>query len=175
MRIPDRFHIALLLSATTATSGCGSTENAYRETHRSARTVLPVAVEMERLFGTADHFITHYGFANQKENTWNTVVFFGQRYVLTMQVKIKVDYDNRKIAVVGDPFWILSEYVSIVGNSARFGKSFTLSSEDWKTLYENNGDFASIGIELNREPVANFGELVAVIRKPRVAISLLEE
>ena len=77
----------------------------YRAAHLSAKQSLPIAVQMEELFGDADHFITHFGFSGQKANTWNTEVFFDGRYTITMQVEILIDYrpiiSNRRSLATG--------------------------------------------------------------------------
>jgi hypothetical protein len=68
---------------------------------------------MEEQFGTADHFITHFGSRGKTTNRWNTEVFFGGRYTLTMQVDVHVDYDKNQIEVVGEPVFYLVEAESI--------------------------------------------------------------
>ncbi len=131
------------------------------QTVLSAKKSLPIAVEMESRFGEADHFITHYGFPSQKTNTWNTEVFFGGRYVLTMQVKVAIDYGHRSFTQVEKPVFYLKEVTKVTltriegvdepGVSGDNGFSTRFSEVEWKTLYESHGDFSEIGIELNVE------------------------
>lgn len=174
----SKFRLALLVVGIAVT-GCGS--GGYRDydsTVRSARTTLPMAVELERQYGSADHFITHYGFRTQKTNTWNTEVFFGGRYTLTMKVEIEIDYGNNSFTRVGDPKFYLLETVSVdTGSrmSITFGMDKTLSAEEWESVYEHRGDFSVIGVEINNEPVAGFDEYVNRTREPRRPIRLLDK
>ncbi len=168
--------IALL--ATLFATGCGPRPEQYQAIHQSARTALPIAVEMEQLFGTADHFITHFGSRSEASNLWNTVAFFGGRYELTMQVKIRVDYDKNQIEVVGDPEFYLVEVRSIKvyddgRTDGQYDRNFRFTKEEWKTVSEHKGDFSVIGFELKTEPVAGFDAYVASWRKPRIPMSLL--
>ena len=157
--------------------GCGSSDGSkeYRATVRSARDVLPIAVEMQRLFKTADHYISHYRFLDEPTHTWNTNVFFGDRYELTMQVEVSVDYKKNCIAVVGEPVFYLWEVVSVNGREARIGENFTFSKDEWKRVHESGGEFSTIGIILNPNPVPGFADYAEALRKSReAAINLLE-
>jgi hypothetical protein len=164
--------------AIAGLSGCGGDD--YQRIHRSARNVLPVAVEMEEGYGSADHAITHFGLRSQKTNTWNTEVFFGGRYELTMQVEVKVKYAEGQIEIVGEPKFFLTEtrIVNVTADGrveALHGKNFIFSKDDWKKVYEKHGDFTAIGLDLNPDPVPNFDKYVAEMRRPRIAVSLLEK
>jgi hypothetical protein len=97
-----------------------------------------------------------------------------------MQVDVHVDYDKNQIEVVGEPVFYLVEAESIdVFDDGRthghMGRNFTMTKEDWKKVHENEGDFSSIGIKLNRDVVAGFDAYVASWRRPRIPISLLDE
>jgi hypothetical protein len=161
--------------------GCGSSSmKDYERIHRSASSVLPAAVEMEEMYGSADHFITHFGLKSQKTNTWNTEVFFGDRYELTMQVEVLVHYDDARIEVIGDPHFYLREVERVdVSDDGRVSGSYSggakFSNAEWKKVYEAHGDFAVIGIKLNPEPVENFDKNVAAVRTPRIPIRLIEK
>jgi len=151
----------------------------YETIHRSARTELPWAVEMEQLFGSADHFITHFGFPNKDTNTWHTCAYFGGRYEVSMDVQVKVDYANKRIVLAGEPrFQIIEKtYVELrdggqvasgVGNQMEFG------IDEWEKVVAAKGDFSVIGFPLNPEPTPDFDVFLRARRGPRVPISLLK-
>jgi hypothetical protein len=158
------------------------TRSDYVATVRSAKAVLPIAVEMEELFPVADHFITHYGF-NDGPRVWNTEVFFGGRYTLTMQVDVEIDYSANKITKVGgEPKFSLTETrkVDILPdgraqswyngqNQRRFGPA------EWEKVYQTKGDFSALDVTINHDPVPNFEEDVSQARRDRVPVSLLDE
>jgi hypothetical protein len=151
----------------------------YTATIRSAATAIPVAAQMEALFHEIDHFITHYGsgFEN-KPKMWNSEAFFGGRYILTMQVMVKVDYAHHRVIPVGKPTFYLHEVKSVEnvteGQYAQsFGRTLTFDTETWERLQEARGDFTAIGFEPNPIAVPGFVESVAAIRRDRVRVSLL--
>jgi hypothetical protein len=149
----------------------------YEETILSARSALPIAVEIEKLFGSADHFITHYGFGDVT-NIWNSEVHFGGRYRLTMQVEVKIDYRSNTITAVDEPRFFLVEYIEVVPlrdgrHEGRLGDTVRFSSREWEELYRSNGDFSVIGVELNNNEVLNFWNHVKNVRRDRIQVSLL--
>jgi len=151
----------------------------YIATVASARSALPVAVQIEELFGDADHFITHFGF-DKKPKTWNTEVHFGGRYRLTMQVLVVVDYKKTTVTCVGEPkFWLKEisnvEYSPDGGHSASFNSSheITFSLSEWHGFYESEGDLTVLGVTKNPKTVPHFEDLVSSIRRDRVHVSLL--
>lgn len=147
----------------------------YEEIHLFAKTALPRAVAIEKRFGEVDHFITHYGTSFAKTNTWNTEAFFGDRYVLTMQVEIRIDYSEKTFEILPDPVFFLNELADVDRDgSAVNGISERLSSEQFDALLRNDWDFESIGIAINHMPVPNFDIYKAMVRSPRYPISLTD-
>lgn len=149
----------------------------YRAAHLSAKQSLPIAVQMEELFGDADHFITHFGFSGEKSNTWNTEVFFDGRYRLTMQVEIVIDYKKNTFVPSDDYKFYLIEVKQLKVrdgkvDGAKLGQNYRFSAEDWEKVYARGGDFSAIGIELRDEPLPRFDEYVQSWRRPRIPISL---
>lgn len=72
---------------------------------------IPEALQIEACFGEADHFISS---PDKHGNcTWNTEVYFGARYCLTMQVEVKMKDDFSEILkVVSSPqFYIIMRRV----------------------------------------------------------------
>jgi hypothetical protein len=170
--------ITVILAIAACSNRTNMTE--YRAVHLSAKQSLPIAVQMEELFGDADHFITHFGFSGQKSNTWNTEVYFDGRYTLTMQVEILINYSKKALVVSGNPKFYLHEVIKIDhlpdGRiQSKYGMNREFTAEEWTKLYENKGDFSVIGIELRDDPLSGFDEYEQGWRSPRIPISLLEK
>ncbi len=91
-----------------------------------------------------------------------------------MQVEVEVDYKNNRFKLVGEPTFSLIEVVRVASDFNRLGKNFTLTKTEWKKVYERDGDFSIIGIELNPDSVPDFAKYVERWRKDRKpVISLL--
>ena len=158
-------------------SGC---QVGYVETHESAKKTLPWAVQMERLFGDADHFITHYGFWGEETNTWNTEVYFGGRYEFCMQIEVVVDYVNREVTPAGAPKFFLNEARRVEvepdgRTSCYYARGFRFGQEEWESIYYRGGDFSAADIQLLSSEVPNFDKYAAARRRPRILISLLPD
>jgi hypothetical protein len=135
---------------------------------------------MERLYGSADHFITHFGFRSAKTNVWNTEVFFGGRFRLTLQVPVTINYRARQIAVVGKPCFCLNEVASVHVSdsgrvSAKYGQSVTFSEDQWQKIYKSRGDLSAVGVNMHKGGIVDFDALVTAIRRPRIPITLLND
>jgi hypothetical protein len=154
---------------------CSLGKKSYIETVLSGIERIPAAQQIEELIGDSDHFITHFGFGEQPL-TWNTEVYFHQRYRLALQVKVMVDYQqNRVVEVVGEPKFYMREIENIIPIEggryhAKIGTNWNFNLKDWEKVVEASGDFSSIGIELTDEPLPYFDELVAGVRKSRIKI-----
>jgi hypothetical protein len=117
-----KFSLGTLLVAVAAQAlitGCGPnwpvknrSLSDYKAVMQSARTALPVAVEIEELYPNADHFITHFGF-NARPKKWNTVTTIGDRYQLHMVVEVSINYEKRTLKQLGDPTFSIIEYTKI--------------------------------------------------------------
>ena len=151
----------------------------YVATHRSAIQGLPIAVEFERIFpGKTDHFITHAFNRPAPEppmNIWNSEAHFGGRYCLTMQVEVRVDYENQKITRAGDPTFYLVENYDLKPDLSYSGRGVaTFTEAEWRKVYESGGDFSAIGVELeDRDPEAFWDQMVNAVRQRQVPITLL--
>jgi hypothetical protein len=153
----------------------------YLATHRSAATKLPIAVHFETLFpGQTDHFITHFGFnrwGGDRTNIWNSEAYFAGRYSLTMQIPVIVDYKKETITPAGDPTFYLKEITRCDGTAAWYtgGIQKTFGKDEWQTIYESDGDFSAIGVNIQRNaPVQNFDAFAQAIRSPRIPVTLSE-
>ena len=129
---------------------------------------------METLFGEGDHFITYYG-VDSGPKLWNSEVFFGGRYKLTLQVEVEINYWKHKIVkVVSPPKFYLSEIDSTIRDranqveGANISKNWQLDEAKWKKLVEAKGDWAVIDIPVKtNDPVARFEDYVKGQREPR--------
>lgn len=161
-----------------------SSPNDYLATVESAATRLPIAVEFEELFpGQTDHFITHYGFnryGGDRTNTWNSQAHFADRYSLTMQVEVVVDYENNTVTPAGEPKFYVIEYYEIDdkgdgGYSGSTRSAGIFGEDEWRKIYDSGGNFSVIGVNIDQDtPVPNFGPLVKAWRRSRIPVSLLD-
>jgi hypothetical protein len=149
----------------------------YNAVHGAARETIPAALEIEETFGPqVDHFITHYGIRSAR-NIWNTEAFFGGRYMLTMQVDVRIDYSRRQVVPTDAPTFFLHEVISVDVLSdgqqhTRFGRSWEIGVDDWQVVYSNGGDFSRIGIVLDDTATPGFSQYVRGLRKDRIPILL---
>ena len=170
---------AALLAVLLVGCQAESSMQDYKATVRSARTSIPVAVEMERLYPHTDHFITHYGFAAGPK-VWNTESYFGDRYHLTMQVEVTIDYTRNRVTPVGKPTFFLMEINKLEPITdgvfeGHFGRNLEFDLATWEKLFDQRGDLTAIGFVPKKGKVEHFWEDVATWRRPRVHVSLLDQ
>ncbi len=179
MSWPRRFQCSLLLWGLMI-GGCGEGIEGYRQTVKYASVAIPSAVEMEKVFGDVDQFIEQYGLKSPNANRWDTEAYFGDRYVLTMQAPIAIDYKIHKFKVTGKLYFQINEVKRVIIDSdgvvmTYYGEQFVFSEEEWKRVYESQGDFSKIGIKLNPAPVKDFDKCQRAMSGPRIPrISLLK-
>lgn len=163
--------------------GCGRsvTFDEYAEICQSARTEVPVALQMETLFGKAHHMILEFR-CDSKPKTWQTLVYFGERYELVMEVEVMVDCRNRSVSQTGTPKFYLSEVETIEAlGGGRFSatnnidKHFEFSQKEWDTIYESHGDWSKVGYTINKTPVADFDKYASAFTKDIIGITLLPQ
>jgi hypothetical protein len=168
--------VLALLSCGTGTSCDGGDQmKNYIKTVKSGIDRLPWPKEMEALFGEGDHFITHFGF-DPGPKDWQTEVYFGGRYRLTLQVEIDIDYKTCLVKTnVSAPKFYLLEVESIVrkngGIEANLSGQWILDKVKWKRLVDSNGDWLAVGLPIRtNSPVPGFEDYVKGWRAPRVKI-----
>src|SRR5271167_2861413 len=80
----------------------------YTQAVKSGFKKIPEAMQVEALFGEADHFISYSG--PYVPQDWNTEVFFCGRYELSMQVDVETNSAFSEVTkVVGELRFYLSE------------------------------------------------------------------
>lgn len=162
--------------------GCGRSPSDYVRTCESAKTAIPVARQMEEIFGTSA--VRHWISARRRglkegQEEWQTYVCFPGRYELTMEVLIEVDYRKRMIKQVGKPKFQMNQIESLnfKGNSGPFGVSYdrlwTFSENKWAKVYEAKGDFSAAGIKLAPKPIKGFNIYQAYTVDTHLPVSLL--
>jgi hypothetical protein len=172
------FVIALVVLSATGCRKPLSVED-YRLTVASAARAIPEAVEMETLFGDVSHGITHYGRGFPAgTQVWRTEAYLGDRYVVHMQVKVHVNYDDNTVRVVGDPEFGVVELKTIKflpggQGDATSGEGKLFSLAEWRTLYDSGGDLAVLGLHPNPTPSPGFDRFVGDLKAGQLDISLL--
>jgi hypothetical protein len=177
--IRSGYILALLLTIGILAS-CGrckqDTMSDYIQTVKSGLDTLPWPKEMEALFGEGDHFVTHYGFSPGPKK-WNTEIFFGGRYTLTLQVDVDIDYKGHTIRsnVAPAKFYLWEVGALIRGargvEGADIAGQWIFDEAKWKRLVQAKGDWSAIGIPVNtNSPIEGFDDYVKGCRSPRVNI-----
>ena len=144
----------------------------YEQAVKSGFAQLPLAMQMEELFGEGDHFISVSHHADLIE-TWNTEVWFAGRYDLTMQSQVKVNDDFGKVVAVSSPVFYLDgvNWLNSDGGGGTYGESYSFGEADWEKVVKAKRDFSVIGIHLKLDsPVPNFDKYVEGLRLPRIVV-----
>ncbi len=176
-------YVPLVLLILTCFSSCGygggfNMEN-YKKAVKSGFVLIPESLQIEKLFGDSDHFISYSG-PNVGQD-WNTEVFFGGRYTLTMQVDVKTDSSgpgfSKITSVVGKPTFYLNELRSIdispdgSASGAESANGWQFDADKWAKVVEAKGDFSVIDITLKKDaPLKGFKEYVKAVRAPRIQV-----
>jgi hypothetical protein len=130
--------------------------------------------EVESLFGTTnvDHFISNFG-SKKDGPIWNSVAYFGGRYVLSLRVPIAIDYDKcQLIGATNSSMVQINEVIKVeISTSGIAGASmkgqWRLNENEWKWLVKNMGDWSVVNIPiLTNAPVKGFDEFVRQARGP---------
>jgi len=136
--------------------------------------VLIFPKEVESLFGATnvDHFISNFG-SQGLPQIWNSVTYFANRYKLSLQVPVAIDYDKcRLIGATNSAMVQVNEVVKVeISTSgiaaARMKGQWRLNENEWKWLVKNKGDWSVVGVPiLTNAPVKGFDEYVRQGRQP---------
>jgi len=159
--------------------GCSPKEN-YKATVRSGIMTLPHVQEIKKLFPDAptDHFFIEYGFHKDQPTTWNTVVYFDGRYVLTYSIDVWIDFHSHRVTnVASAPTFHLWEARKITvhpGGSVECEyepPGYLFGEEKWNKIVAARGDFSAAGIQLKtNSPVPGFDEYIQAWREGRVQV-----
>ncbi len=115
------------------------------------------ARQMAELFADCRHYVT-----GGPNNTvlFNSVAYFGDRYELTMQAPVKIE-SKTSGSMIGEPQFYLNEVSTVrVSPSGQVGASFSrnknFGTSEWEKVYHANGNFGTIGFDVNPTPVVDF-------------------
>lgn len=113
--------------------------------------------EMDLLFPDCRHYIT-YG--PNDVPLLNSEAYFGDRYVLSMQVAVAIQSPNSG-QMIADPEFLLLEVSSVsVSPTGQVGASFSrnlkFTASEWRQVYSSSGDFGLLAFPLNPTPVPSF-------------------
>lgn len=157
--------IWLGVAGSVLSIGCGHivTDADYVALIKSGKSGVPTAVQMEELFrSNVRHALVNVRPEDYQKMSWQTETFFGGKYQLTMDVKVKVDFKARTVTQLEEPVFYFFEIEKVDVNSS--GSPITTYNPDhekhfgiaeWKKVYESGGDFSKIGIEIKPEVVKN--------------------
>lgn len=157
-----------------------SKADCLKTTEQGIKTV-PHVQELRQFFSNAPtiHFIEQLGLrigdTKRKPAHWNTVLWFGGRYVLTYQTLVVPDYIAHSLKQPQNPVFVLCEITNITygGRGADFdpagGRSF--GEADWNKIIAAKGDFSVIGIHLKTNaPVEGIESYISAWRENTWAI-----
>lgn len=121
------------------------------------------AREMDRLFADCRHFIT-YG----ETPLFNSVAYFGDRYVLTMQVPVDIESASTG-RMIGEPRFYLDEVAAVTVSpsgqtGATFSRNLNFDAEQWRQVFDSGGDFSTIGFHVDMTAVPDFQKYAAAGR-----------
>lgn len=172
----------VILILAVAVTGCGDirfSQEGYQRAILSGLKQIPEARQFDELFGkeNVDHFISYHG-SRKLGNEWQTEVFFGGRYTLTMVVPVQMGRSfDEVLKVLAEPTFYFREVQKVEDYSGQVGADFDTRSErqfgekEWSAIYSAKGDFAAGGIEMkDRSPVARFEDYVRATRRDRIKV-----
>jgi hypothetical protein len=150
----------------------------YLAIHRDGVESLPWAKQIDEQYDNVDHFITHFGFGEQPL-LWNSEVFFGGRFTLSMTVLVNVDYKKRTVTAAGAPnfFLVAAKAVHVFPGGGIQRDSDTsldrkFDQRKWDEFVSSGYDLAVLDIPpAAQKPVANFDKLAQAVRAARVPIT----
>jgi len=181
MRTNRQIATGLLVSllAMSCSSDINFSMTGYKKAVRSGLSKIPEARQIEELLGDSDHCISYHG-SRAVGNDWNTEVYFYKRYVLLMQVPVRMGYEfDEVLEVLDQPKFYLVEVRSIKYYGSQPGATieqgddwpYPFTAEEWAKVYEARGDFSVIGIDLKKDqPVKDFDKFVEAGRRDRVKV-----
>jgi hypothetical protein len=124
--------------------------------------------EVNLLFGATnvDHFISKFGSKTQVP-VWHSIVYFGGRYRLLLQVPISVDYDKGKLNGAMNSAMVQIDEITRVDMSkpgiagARTKGQWRLGESEWEWLLKNNGDWSVVKVPIQTNaPIKGFEDYV---------------
>lgn len=137
---------------------------------------LVIPKEVGLLFGPerVDHFISNFG-SKTLSPVWNSVTYFGGRYILSLRIPISIDYKNCKLTgATGSATVRINEVIKVELSTSGIAEAtlkgqWRLNENEWKWLVKNKGDWSVVKVPiLTGAPVEDFDEFVRQRRDPHL-------
>lgn len=163
----------VVLVATTSLADMLKDLECHDSVVRQGLEIMNIPKEVELLFGktNVDHFISGFG-SKKYFPEWNSVAYFGGRYLVSIKVPIEIDYGKCKLTGVSNSVSIQINEVTKVAISksgiagASLEGQWRLNEKDWKRLLRGNGDWSLVNIPiLTNSPVEKFDEYMRQSRE----------
>lgn len=143
-----------------------SLNKAYDLAIAGGKKSIPIVTEFHRLFADSVSSISYYT-GEYGDPEWNSKAGLYERYILTMQLKIELDDTRTRIIKFEEPRFHLVEIESVSHQpngttGIKYGaRQVRFSIAEWQKLVENDGDFSSIGVTLEKDkPVSGFSKVL---------------
>ena len=133
-------------------AGCSKADKAsYGLALAEARQTIPFAAQFDALFPDCIAVLERYT-GQTGPTELNMATSLHERYVFSMEILVTLDKTRRRVIKHGQPIFQIVEIEEIDGRSILYDSSFQkgFSLDQWKILVDSNGDFKSIGIELEQ-------------------------
>jgi len=118
----------------------------------------PFLAEMDKMFPGCRRKIIYSG--GEDVPTWDATAYFGERYVLRMQIPVDAKPSGDG-GFTSEPRFFLHQVSKVTEPmGAFFSGQWEFGAKEWKTLREKGGDFSAIGIKIDPTPVPDFQRYV---------------
>ena len=146
----NNFALVLIFLHSFGCSGCrsGWDTKDYRSAVRSGRSVIAPAIEMEKQFSNTEHMLIMYGGTGSNKHEWQTVSFFGGRYVLTLSVNVILSSDGSKIVKADEEpkfiLWVCQEIHEGGGASYDSSRGQEFGLQKWNEFRDSGFDLKNL-------------------------------
>ncbi len=150
--------VALLIAATYAYLSWTRCTRAVKV----GTTSLAAASEFSATFPVSRRSVS-YCDGRYGQPTWQSSTTLFGRYILTMQMPVRIGRFGMSVEPSGSPTWTLTEVTSVSGSpsgqtSIEYGDVRDISADQWKLIVDANGKVEQVIHELNTtSPVAGIG------------------
>lgn len=139
----------------------GSELKAYNATLAFGQTNIDVVKEFQVVYPKAFSYIGYFADTNTFQ-VWNSEIGLYDRYILTLQINVKVDQSKPSLTALSEPLFILVEVNRVTpAGGGRFDitshELCRFSREKWLKVFRAHGDLSVLGFNIKtNQPVAHF-------------------
>jgi hypothetical protein len=127
----------------------------------SGRAKIPCVQQFDRLFPSAEHFISYFT-GTHGPSTWNAEVGLYGRYLLTMQVPIGLNAMHNRITSYGQPLFVLAEVKSVSGSVVTNAGGMSFGPGEWQRVVDAGGDLSVLGMAMVKDqPITGFKQALS--------------